>query len=63
MRQFFANLILIALASAFLFHLIVLGIHGEILVVEPNTTIWVAELALVAGCLIFGFINLFRIAE
>lgn len=61
MREFFANLIAIALAVAFLAHFGMIAVWGAVVIHEPNTAILYSEIALFIGVIGFACYNIARI--
>jgi len=61
MREFFANIIVIALAVAFLAHFGMIAAWGAVVIYEDSTAILYSEIALFIGVIGFAVYNIARI--
>lgn len=61
MREALANIIVLALSVAFLFHFSFIVIYGSFFIQEPNPIILSLEIALFIGCIGFAIANLIRL--
>jgi len=58
MREWFANIIVICLSAAFLYHFSLIAVRGTVTIQEPNTWILGLEIAGMVGFIIFAIFNL-----
>jgi len=61
MREFFANIMVIALALAFLAHFGMIAAWGAVVIYEPNTVILYSEIALFIAAIGFACFNIAKI--
>lgn len=60
MREIMANVIILALASAFLAHFALIVKYGGYFIREPNLAILSLEIALLIGIMAFAILNIIR---
>jgi len=58
MREILTNIILIGITVAFLTHFAMIGIYKQVLIQEPNLTIFAAEVCMLVTFAAFGISNL-----
>lgn len=63
MREWMTNAFLLGLALAFLVHLIMIAVRGQVTIAEPNPLILGLEIAAMIGIMTFTIINMVKIAR
>ena len=63
MREWMTNAFLLGLALAFLVHLIMIAVRGQMTIAEPNPLILGLEIAAMVGLMTFAILNMVRIAR
>ena len=63
MRIWMANVFVIALGLALLWHFSMIAIYGRVSIGEPNTFVLVSEIVLVSGIVGFAVYNLIRMVK
>ena len=63
MREWMTNAFLFGLALAFLAHFMMIAVHGQVTIAEPNSLMLGLEIAAMVGVMIFAIINMIRIVR
>ena len=58
MREYFTNVLMVALAIAFLVHFTLIAKQGQVLIQEPNVAILGSEIVLMIAITGYGIFNL-----
>jgi len=61
MRDLLLSLMVIGMSAAFLVHLSLIAIYGDVLIREPSLIILSLEIAGLIGCFLFALVNFIRL--